>query len=181
LTKQISPVKGIDIINYFNIEPGRSVGELLKKTRKIWLEHPNWDKIKILDQINYREEFMENKENKITEAVKDGVIKAYDLGEDVVQAIGKVTKEIISTAKEEDLSTKEKVQKLAQEALEGAKQGIKKAQPPTEEYLKKAGKSIVEAIKVAAPKVSHFAQDALKGVYEGAKDVYDQKKEDKEK
>jgi len=181
LTKQNSPVRGIDIINYFNIKPGKSVGDLQYKAREIWLEHPEWDKIKILDQINFMEEIMENKENKITEAVKEGVIKAYDLGEDVVQAIGKITKEIISTAKEEELSTKEKVQKLAQEALEGAKQGVKKAQPPTEEFLKKAGKSIIEAIKVAAPKVSHFAQDAFKGVYEGAKDVYDHKKEEKEK
>ena len=70
---------------------------------------------------------------------------------------------------------------MAHEALEGAKQGLKTAQPPTEEFVKKASKSIAEAIKVAAPKVAHFAQEAFKGIYEGAKDVYTSKVDDKEK
>jgi hypothetical protein len=78
---------------------------------------------------------MEDKESKVTKAVREGVVKAFDIGEDIVQAIGRITKEVIRTAKDEDLSNKEKVQKLAQEALEGAKQGAKTVQPPTEKQF----------------------------------------------
>lgn len=123
---------------------------------------------------------MEDKESKVTKAVREGVVKAFDIGEDIVQAIGRITKEVIRTAKDEDLSNKEKVQKLAQEALEGAKQGAKTVQPPTEEFVKKASKTIIETIKVAVPKVAHFTGEAFKGVYEGAKNVYESKKDSDE-
>ncbi|MBN1948147.1 MAG: hypothetical protein JW784_00225, partial [Candidatus Cloacimonetes bacterium] len=123
-----------------------------------------------------KEEEMEEKESKVTEKVRESVSKAYELGEDLVQALTKITKEVVHTAKDEDLSTKEKLLKLANEALEGAKQGAKNAQPATEEFLKKASKVIGETIKENAPKVASFTQDALKGFYEGARDVYVSKK-----
>ncbi len=66
---------------------------------------------------------MEKSESKVTKTVREGVIKAYDIGEDIVHAVGSITKEIVRTAKDEELTTKGKVQTLAKEALEGAKQG----------------------------------------------------------
>ena len=64
-------------------------------------------------------------EKKVSKIVQDAVVKAIHAGEDVVTAVGNVTKEIISTVKAEDLNNKEKAQKLAKEALEGAKEGFK--------------------------------------------------------
>lgn len=180
LTKPEMPLKGRDIISELGLKPGREIGDLLKQAREIWLGHPQYDKRAILKRLKkFREEDMADQESKVTKTVREGMNKALEVGEDVIQALGRITKEIVHTAKEEDLSTKEKVQKLANEALEGAKEGVKSAQPQTEEFVKKASKSIVESIKVAAPKVSHFAQEALKGMYEGAKDFYDQRKEGK--
>ena len=77
-------------------------------------------------------------EKKVSKVVQNAVVKAIHAGEDVVAAVGNVTKEIISTIKTEDLNNKEKAQKLAKEALEGAKEGFGKAKPPTEEFVKKA-------------------------------------------
>ena len=42
------PVKGVDIMEYFNISAGEKVGELLKKAETIWWEHPEWTKESIL-------------------------------------------------------------------------------------------------------------------------------------
>lgn len=175
LTSTDFPVKGKDIIEYFGIDPGEKVGILLAKARKIWLDQPESDSRLILNELQ-KEEEMEEKESKVTEKVREGVTKAYELGEDLVQALTRITKEVIHTAKDEELSTKEKLLKLANEALEGAKQGAKAAQPTTEEFLKKASKVIGETIKENAPKVASFTQDALKGFYEGARDVYVSKK-----
>ncbi|NQV17339.1 MAG: hypothetical protein HQ534_02180 [Armatimonadetes bacterium] len=119
---------------------------------------------------------MEKSESKVTKTVRDGVIKAYNLGEDIVHAVGSITKEIIKTSKDEELTTKEKVQTLAKEALEGAKQGAKVVHSESKEFAPKAGKAIFEAIKFSAPKVAHFAKEAFTGIYEGAKDVYETKK-----
>lgn len=125
---------------------------------------------------------MEKSESKVTKAVREGVIKAYDIGEDIVHAVGSITKEIIKTSKDEELTTKEKVQTLAKEALEGAKQGAKAVQSESKEFTPKAGKAIIEAIKYSAPKVAHFTKEAFTGIYEGVKDVYETKKdESKEK
>ncbi|MBC8415028.1 MAG: CCA tRNA nucleotidyltransferase [Candidatus Cloacimonetes bacterium] len=45
------PVKGVDIMEYFNISAGEKVGELLKKAETIWWEHPEWNKESILQEI----------------------------------------------------------------------------------------------------------------------------------
>jgi tRNA nucleotidyltransferase/poly(A) polymerase len=45
------PVKGVDIIEYFNISAGEKVGELLKKAENIWWERPEWTKELILKEI----------------------------------------------------------------------------------------------------------------------------------
>ena len=56
LTDRKSPVKGKDVIEYFKIKSGKKVGILLKQAEDIWLEHPEWDKTKILKAINFKEE-----------------------------------------------------------------------------------------------------------------------------
>jgi len=45
------PVKGVDIMEYFNISAGEKVGELLKKAENIWWERPGWTKESILKEI----------------------------------------------------------------------------------------------------------------------------------
>ena len=45
------PVKGVDIMEYFNISAGEKVGELLKKAETIWWERPGWTKESILQEI----------------------------------------------------------------------------------------------------------------------------------
>ncbi|MDO9577673.1 MAG: hypothetical protein Q7J16_07285 [Candidatus Cloacimonadales bacterium] len=115
-------------------------------------------------------------ESKVTSKVKDGVIKAFHAGEDVVKAVGNVTKEIISTAKAEDMNTKEKAQKLAKDAFQGAKDGYTKVQPSVEDFAKKASKIIFDTFKTYAPKVAHFTKDVFEGIVDGAKEVIDEKK-----
>ncbi len=46
-----SPLCGNDIMEYFCIEPGPEVGKLLKNAIDLWLEHPNWNKEKILSNL----------------------------------------------------------------------------------------------------------------------------------
>ena len=118
---------------------------------------------------------MEDK--KVSKIVRDAVIKAIHAGEDVVVAIGNVTKEIISTVKTEDLNNKEKAQKLAKEALEGAKEGFEKAKPPTEEFVKKASVTISDTFKAHAPKVANFVKDVFAGIVDGTKEVIKEHKE----
>ncbi len=110
-------------------------------------------------------------EKKVSKVVQDAVVKAIHTGEDVVVAVGNVTKEIISTIKAEDLNNKEKAQKLAKEALEGAKEGFEKAKPPTEEFVKKASITISETFKEHAPTVANFVKDVFSGIVDGTKDV----------
>ena len=117
-------------------------------------------------------------EKKVSIVVKDAVIKAVHTGEDVVTAVGNVTKEIISTFKAEDLNNKEKAQKLAKEALEGAKEGFEKAKPPTEEFVKKASITISDTFKEHAPKVASFVKDVFSGIVDGTKEVIDEHKKD---
>ena len=45
------PVKGVDIMEHFNILAGEKVGELLKKAENIWWERPEWTKESILKEI----------------------------------------------------------------------------------------------------------------------------------
>ncbi|RLC51296.1 MAG: hypothetical protein DRI23_05265 [Candidatus Cloacimonadota bacterium] len=119
---------------------------------------------------------MVSNESKVANTVKDGVIKAIHAGEDVVKAVGNVTKEIIKTAKDDEMNTKEKAQKLAKEALQGAKEGYTKVQPPAEEFAKKAAKSISDAFKAHAPKVAKFTKDVFDGIVDGTKEVIDENK-----
>lgn len=120
-------------------------------------------------------------EKKVSKIVREAVIKAVHAGEDVVVAVGNVTKEIISTIKTEDLNNKEKAQKLAKEALEGAKEGFEKAKPPTEEFVKKASITISDTFKAHAPKVASFVKDVFSGIVDGTKEVIKEHKEtDKE-
>lgn len=175
------PVNGNDIIEILKIPSSRDIKYYLAKAEELWLENPKITKDQLLQElIISKEENMEKQESKVTRTTREGVKKAYDVGEDIVQALSRIVKEIVKTAKTEDMSTKEKVHKLAQEALEGAKEGAKAAQPDAEEFVKKASHVIVDSIKKAAPKVAHFAQDAFVGLYEGAKDVYESKKKDDE-
>ncbi len=117
-------------------------------------------------------------EKKVSKIVQDAVVKAVHAGEDVVVAVGNVTKEIISTIKAEDLNNKEKAQKLAKEALEGAKEGFGKAKPPTEEFVKKASITISESFKEHAPKVADFVKDVFSGIVDGTKEVIGEHKKD---
>ena len=50
-------------------------------------------------------------DNDVRKKVQDAVVKAIHAGEDVAAAIKNVTQDIISTSKDEQLETKEKVQK----------------------------------------------------------------------
>ncbi len=118
------------------------------------------------------------KEKKVNKIVHDAVVKAVRAGEDVITAVGNVTKEIISTIKTEDLNNKEKAQKLAREALEGAKEGFEKAKPPTEEFVKKASVTIADTFKEHAPKVAGFVKDVFAGIVDGTKDVINEHKKD---
>jgi len=118
---------------------------------------------------------MEDK--KVSKTVQDAVVKAIHAGEDVVVAVGNVTKEIISTIKTEDLNNKEKAQKLAKEALEGAKEGFEKAKPPTEEFVKKASVTISDTFKAHAPTVANFVKDVFAGIVDGTKEVIKEHKE----
>ena len=120
-------------------------------------------------------------EKKVSKIVQDAVVKAIHAGEDVVTAVGNVTKEIISTVKAEDLNNKEKAQKLAKEALEGAKEGFEKAKLPTEEFVKKASITISDTFKEHAPKVAGFVKDVFSGIIDGTKDVIKEHKKDKSK
>jgi DNA-directed RNA polymerase len=117
-------------------------------------------------------------EKKVSKIVQDAVVKAVHAGEDVISAVGNVTKEIISTIKAEDLNNKEKAQKLAKEALEGAKEGFEKAKPPTEEFVKKASVTISESFRENAPKVAGFVKDVFSGIVDGTKEVIGEHKKD---
>jgi len=116
-------------------------------------------------------------DNDVRKKVQDAVVKAIHAGEDVAAAIKNVTREIISTSKDEQLETKEKVQKLAKEALEGAKLGFEKARPSAEEFAKKASSTIGESIKEYAPKVGKFMKDVFEGVRDGTKEAMGEKKD----
>ncbi|MCK4956731.1 MAG: hypothetical protein KAS49_03780 [Candidatus Cloacimonetes bacterium] len=115
----------------------------------------------------------------VSKKVQEAVVKAIHAGEDVAKAISSATKEIIATSKDEELETKEKVQKLAKEALEGAKQGFEKAKPSAEEFAKKASVTIGKSFKEYTPKVAKFVKDVFEGVFDGAKEVIDEKKSSK--
>jgi|SRR6056297_2822394 DNA-directed RNA polymerase len=116
-------------------------------------------------------------EKDVRQKVQDAVVKAIHAGEDVGKAIKNVTKEIISTSKDEQLETKEKVQKLSKEALEGAKQGFAKARPSAEDFAKKASKTIADSFKEYTPKVGNFLKDVYEGVRDGAKEAINEKKD----
>jgi isopropylmalate/homocitrate/citramalate synthase len=84
-----------------------------------------------------KEETMEKLESKVALKVHDAVVKALRAGEDAGIAAKNVIKEIVTTAKDDELDTKAKVSKLTKEALRGAKEGNTKAQPTVEDFLKK--------------------------------------------
>lgn len=48
------PVDGQDIMTAFELKSGKKVGELLGLAKKIWLEHPDWQKAQILAEIKKR-------------------------------------------------------------------------------------------------------------------------------
>lgn len=178
LKKKSLPISGKDIIDYYNLVPGKEVGKLLDKATEEWLENPGMCKKEILMKLK-RRVIMENKESKITLKVKDGVIKAFHAGEDIVKAVGNITKEIITTTKDEELNTKEKAQKLAKDALDGAKDGYTQVKPGVEDFAKKAAEKISETFKVYAPKIAHFTKDVFDGIVDGTKEVIDESKKKK--
>ncbi|MBC8385769.1 MAG: HD domain-containing protein [Candidatus Cloacimonetes bacterium] len=49
-TKKL-PLNGKDIMDRFKIESGKKVGEFLSEASEIWFEHPDWEKERILDEI----------------------------------------------------------------------------------------------------------------------------------
>ncbi len=173
--KSSLPLTGKDIILYLKLKPGKEIGKLLDTAADMWLENPDMSRDDILRKLERRIE-MENKESKISQKVKDGVIKAYHAGEDIVKAVGNVTKEVISTTKNEELNNKEKAQKLAKEALEGAKEGFNQVKPPVTDFARKASKTISDNFKAHAPTVAHFVKDVFEGIVDGAKEVIDETK-----
>ncbi len=46
------PLTGHDIMDAFRIQEGEIIGVYLKKARELWLEHPEMDKDKILEELN---------------------------------------------------------------------------------------------------------------------------------
>jgi len=114
--------------------------------------------------------------NIVSEKVQKAVVKAIHTGEDVVKVVGNITREIIKTSKDEDLNTKEKVQKLTKEAIDGVKDGAKKAQPSTEEFIKKSTEIIKKTVKENAPKVANFAKEIFEGIKDGTKEVINESK-----
>jgi tRNA nucleotidyltransferase (CCA-adding enzyme) len=56
LTKEEMPVKGKDIIDFFKLAPGKQIREYLNESQEIWLQHPDWDKDRILRYLKFKEE-----------------------------------------------------------------------------------------------------------------------------
>ncbi len=50
------PVTGRDIMLHFEMGEGQNIGKLLDQAHEIWLQHPFWDKVKILNAIKLEEE-----------------------------------------------------------------------------------------------------------------------------
>ena len=50
------PVTGRDIMLHFEISEGQNVGKILDKANEIWLKHPSWNKLEILNKIELEEE-----------------------------------------------------------------------------------------------------------------------------
>ena len=56
LTKAEKPVKGKDIIDFFKLAQGKQIREYLNKSQEIWLQHPDWDKERILRYLKFKED-----------------------------------------------------------------------------------------------------------------------------
>lgn len=56
LTKAEMPVKGKDVIEFFNLKPGKKIKKYLDESQEIWLDHPDWDREKILKYLKFKEE-----------------------------------------------------------------------------------------------------------------------------
>jgi poly(A) polymerase len=45
------PLSGHDIMEAFDIEEGEKIGDIMKEAQELWLEHPDWDKQRILEEL----------------------------------------------------------------------------------------------------------------------------------
>ena len=55
------PVTGRDIMLHFEISEGQNVGKILDIANEIWLKHPSWNKLEILNKIEFEEELWKKK------------------------------------------------------------------------------------------------------------------------
>ncbi len=59
------PVSGKDVIDYFKIGSGKKVGRLLSEAEEIWHDHPNWDKEKILTELEKKKALSQTENTEI--------------------------------------------------------------------------------------------------------------------
>jgi putative nucleotidyltransferase with HDIG domain len=55
------PVTGRDIMLHFEISEGQNVGKILDIANEIWLKYPSWNKLEILNKIEFEEELWKKK------------------------------------------------------------------------------------------------------------------------
>ena len=63
---------------------------------------------------------MGEEESKVTKVVREGVVKAYEKGENLIIAVSEITRGVVKKTLAETQPTKEKVESLARDAMKGA-------------------------------------------------------------
>ena len=110
---------------------------------------------------------MNERESILTHSVKEAILNASALGEDLEVKTGIITEVVTWKAlKAAAPVTKEKVEEIAWDVLKGALQAAKILGVETESFLEKASSGIIKGIKESESTQSSFIPYAIKAMIE---------------
>jgi hypothetical protein len=145
---------------------------------------------------------MEQQESQVTKTVREAVIKAAAVGEDLTRKINDIIRDVMADSLSKVEPTKEKVQEVSQDVMNGVTAGLQDAKVKVGD-VKLFADGFMEGARLAGEKAASYAahavdevmgdakqfgdkavdfiQDVFKGLSAGVKEVVDKKTGDGQK
>lgn len=139
---------------------------------------------------------MEQQESQVTRTVREAVIKAAEVGEDLARKIHDIIRDVVADSLSKVEPTKEKIEEVSQDVMKGVTEGLKGAKVKVGDaklfadgfvegtrlasekaasYAVRAVDEVIDDAKEFGDKAVDFIQDVFKGISEGFKEVVDKK------
>ena len=139
---------------------------------------------------------MNENESQVTKKVREAVVKAAEVGEDLTKKINDIIRDVVSDSLSKVEPTKEKVEEVSQDVMKGVAEGLNEAKVKVSDvklfadgfmegarlagekaagYAAHAVDEALDEVKEIGEKASDFIEDVFKGLSAGFKEIMDKR------